>query len=149
MRILMSIQTKYARKIFSGRKQWEFRKSVPREAIGSLFPVTVVVYSAGEDRTVIGEFRVSRVVSTSFDELMRVTGAASDPNAIEWLSHYYGQRRLCNAIEVGPVKLYNEPIALSELQRRVPAFRPPQNFIYLHNHPDVDAVLRTASGETA
>ncbi len=60
IRILMSIQTRYAKKIFCGEKQWEFRKSLPRHSKDD--ELTVVVYSSGGDRAVIGEFRVGRVM---------------------------------------------------------------------------------------
>ena len=142
MRILMSIQTTYARKIFSGRKRWEFRKSIPREAAESPSPVVVVVYSSGEDRAIIGEFKIGRVVKTSFPELMRLTGMKNDADAVRWLSEYYKNRRVCSAIQVGNFRLYANAIRLDELQRRVPEFRPPQNFIYLHNHPAIDRELR-------
>lgn len=43
--ILMSIQTRYAEKIFRGEKRWEFRKSLPRHSKDD--ELTVVVYSSG------------------------------------------------------------------------------------------------------
>lgn len=87
IRILMSIQTRYAEKIFRGEKRWEFRKSLPRHSKDD--ELTVVVYSSGGDRAVIGEFRVGRVMRCPLDELMRLTGYDTDEQAVQWFSRYY------------------------------------------------------------
>ena len=143
MRILMSIQTRYARKIFAGRKKWEFRKNLPALARESRSAVTTVVYSAGEDRAVIGEFTIGRIASMSFDRLMEFTGTSQDADAVAWLRRYYGTSRQCGALEVCDARLYERPLGLRELRMQAPSFRPPQGFIYLDNHPGVERVLQS------
>ena len=141
--ILMSIQTKYARKIFAGTKKWEFRKSLPRYS--TLFPQRVVVYSAGVEKAIVGEFEVKRVVRTSFDELMKVTESDRDPKAVAWMKNYYKNKKVCGAIEVGDYQLYVNPITLLTLREAVPQFRPPQNFMYLQESHEIRQLIRVTT----
>ena len=139
IRILMSIQTRYAEKIFRGEKRWEFRKSLPRHSKDD--ELTVVVYSSGGDRAVIGEFRVGRVMRCPLDELMWLTGYDTDEQAVQWFSRYYAGRKQCGALEIlAPVR-YDQPISLARLRQSMPAFRPPQNFRYIWPDSDLAALL--------
>ena len=131
--ILMSIQTRYAEKIFRGEKRWEFRKSLPRHSKDD--ELTVVVYSSGGDRAVIGEFRVGRVMRCPLDELMRLTGYDTDEQAAQWFSRYYAGRKQCGALEI-----------LARLRQSMPAFRPPQNFWYIW--PDSDLAVQLSEVST-
>ena len=141
--ILISIQTRYAEKIFRGEKQWEFRKSLPRHSKDD--ELTVVVYSSGGDRAVIGEFRVGRVMRCPLDELMRLTGYDTDERAVQWFSHYYAGRRVCSALEIlAPVR-YGRPISLARLHQSMPAFRPPQNFWYIWPGSELAVLLNGIS----
>ena len=141
--ILMSIQNRYAEKIFRGEKRWEFRKSLPRHSKDD--KLTVVVYSSGGDRAVIGEFRVGRVMRCPLDELMWLTGYDTDEQAVQWFSRYYAGRKQCGALEIlAPVR-YDQPISLSQLRQVLPAFRPPQNFWYIWPDSELAALLNGIS----
>ena len=143
IRILMSIQTRYAKKIFCGEKQWEFRKSLPRYSKDD--ELTVVVYSSGGERSIVGEFRVGRIVRCPLDELMRLTGYDTDEQAVQWFSHYYAGRRVCSALEIlAPVR-YGRPIYLARLRQSMPAFRPPQNFWYIQPGSELAVLLNGIS----
>ena len=144
IRILMSIQTRYAEKIFRGEKRWEFRKSLPR--CRSDDKLTVVVYSSGGERSIVGEFRVGRIVRCPLNELMRLTGYDTDEQAVQWFSRYYAGRKQCGALEIlAPVR-YGRPISLARLRQSMPAFRPPQNFWYIW--PDSDLVVQLSDVST-
>ncbi|HET7301871.1 MAG TPA: hypothetical protein VFI74_00900 [Candidatus Saccharimonadales bacterium] len=127
--VLMSIVTKQATKIMDGTKKYEFRKNIPR--ISEDEALSVVVYSSQIDKAVVGRFTVSRVLREPLDTLMEATGYANDPEARQWFGKYYGDRAMCNALEVGVVERFDQPIPLDSLRAADPAFRPPQNFIYL------------------
>lgn len=129
--ILMSIQSKYVRKIFAGTKRWEYRKALPK-GHSPLFPLRVIIYSAGEDKAIVGEFIAKDVVSTDFESLMRITDCSADTEAVEWLGNYYGGRQRCGAIQVGATRKYKQPISLSMIRERWPNFLAPQNFIYFN-----------------
>lgn len=141
--ILMSIQTRYAEKIFRGEKRWEFRKSLPRYSKDD--ELTVVVYSSGGDRAVIGEFRVGHVMCCPLDELMRLTGYDTDEQAVQWFSRYYVGRKQCGALEILASVRYDQPISLSQLRQVLPAFRPPQNFWYIQPCSELAALLNGIS----
>ena len=143
IRILMSIQTRHAKKIFCGEKQWEFRKSLPRRSKDD--ELTVVVYSSGGDRAVIGEFRVGRVMRCPLDELMRLTGYDTDEQAVQWFSRYYAGRKQCGALEILASVRYDQPISLARLRQSMPAFRPPQNFRYIWSDSDLAIQLSEVS----
>lgn len=143
IRILMSIQTRYAKKIFCGEKQWEFRKSLPR--CRSDDKLTVVVYSSGGERSIVGEFRVGRIVRCPLNELMRLTGYDTDERAVQWFSRYYAGQKRCGALEIlAPVR-YDQPISLSQLRQVLPAFRPPQNFWYIWPGSELAVLLNGIS----
>jgi predicted transcriptional regulator len=114
---------------------------VPREVVTTLYPSTVVVYSAGDDQAITGEFQAGRILATSFEQLMKSTGTEKDDNAVLWLRRYYGTNKICSAIEIKSAKLYKKPITLSDIKLRIPSFRPPQNFIYLRNQPQLVDML--------
>ena len=104
------------------------------------------MYSAGEDRAVIGEFTVGRVLATDIDTLMKETGHADDPKAVAWFTRYYRDARLCKAMEAKEPVLYGEPITLEVLRSYSSSFRPPQNFIYLHRYPEIEVALKERAG---
>lgn len=129
--VLMSIRTKYASKIFAGTKKWEFRKAVPTQLVNSLFPARIVVYSSEEERAIVGDFRVGRVVRTTLQKLMAITGHADDPAAVEWFREYYRGRTTCCAIEVLEPRRYDTPFDLPSLREALGGFVPPQSFAYV------------------
>lgn len=131
----MSIQTAYVKKIFCGEKEWEFRKNILRLCEES--NSTIVVYSAGIDKAIVGEFTVKEVVKTTFEELMQLTNKADNKEAVEWLKKYYGNAKLCCAIRIGDVVQYKNPLTLQEIKKVKPNFFPPQNFVYLDSMEEV------------
>jgi predicted transcriptional regulator len=143
--IIMSIQTKYARKIFAGEKKWEFRKNLPR--ISTLFPSKVIVYSSGDEKAIIGEFTIKQIVKTSFKQLMIITNSNSDEKAIEWFSKYYKNSKVCGAIEIKEVVEYKIPISLEEIKKVDSDFRPPQNFYYLNSLVELKKLIKSKESE--
>lgn len=127
--ILMSIVTKQARKILDGSKSWEFRKNLPK--VSENTDLTVVMYSAGKEKAIIGQFSVDRTLRCPLKELLETTGYAGDPEAEAWFSDYYKERNICTALGVGEVIEYASPILLSQIKKITPSFRPPQNFMYI------------------
>ncbi|MCT4612510.1 MAG: hypothetical protein N4A47_03985 [Clostridia bacterium] len=138
-KILMSINTKYSRKIFKGTKLWEFRKAIPR--IEETDELEVVVYSSQEEKAIVGSFKAGQILRCSLDELMEKTGYSDDSDAVEWFSAYYGDRKICSAIEVIEPIEYEKPITLNEIREVIPSFRPPQNFVYITSESNLEEVL--------
>lgn len=138
-KVLMSIMTKYSNKIFNGTKLWEFRKNLPNMLEEE--KSTVVVYSSKEEKAIVGEFKVGRILKCSFHELMKITGCEDDEKAVNWFKQYYKDKELCCAIEVKEPFRYNTQISLREIQKEIPNFRAPQNFLYMIDGGDLDKIL--------
>jgi predicted transcriptional regulator len=128
--ILMSIRSKYARKILDGSKTWEYRKNAPRVS-GPMLPSTVFIYSSGEEKAIVGEFTCGNVLRAPLHDLMVQTKLAGDRSAVAWMQKYYKGAKSCSALQVSETQKYDRPLSLSELRRRVPGFRPPQSFFYI------------------
>ena len=126
-KILISIETKYADKIFSGTKLWEFRKVLPKTLTD--FGAVMVVYSSKDDRAIVGEFQVGRVLRCPIDELMIKTDSGA--NSRKWFETYYKDKALCCAMEVTSPARFKKRLTLGEIRRELPDFMPPQNFIYV------------------
>ena len=140
--VLMSIMTKYSKKIFNGTKHWEFRKNLPK--LDDEDNLTVVVYSSKTDKAIVGEFTAGRILKCSFDELMRITGNENDLEALEWFKNYYKDKEECCAIEIiNPIK-YKNPINLGTIVLNSPNFKAPQNFIYINKNDTIDILIKNS-----
>jgi len=128
--ILMSIRSKYARKILDGSKTWEYRKNAPRIP-GPLAPSTVFIYSSGEDKAIVGEFTCGNVLRAPLPDLVAKTKLSGDKDAVAWMRKYYRGIKSCSALEVSDAQKYDRPVPLEELRRYIPGFRPPQSFVYV------------------
>ena len=68
---IISIMTYYARQIFDETKLYEFRKSPLKN---ELLNKKIYVYSAKEDKAIIGYFKVSDILNGNTDEILKATG---------------------------------------------------------------------------
>ncbi len=140
--VLMSIMTKYSKKIFNGTKHWEFRKNLPK--LDDEDNLTVVVYSSKMDKAIVGEFTAGRILKCSFDELMHITGNENDLEALEWFKNYYKDKEECCAIEIINPKKYKNPINLDTIVFNNPNFKAPQNFIYINKNDTIDTLIKNS-----
>lgn len=83
--IIISILTYYARQIFDETKLYEFRKSPLNE---ELFNKKIYVYSAKEDKAIIGYFKVSDILKGNTDEILRITGYDKRNDGHEIVEYY-------------------------------------------------------------
>jgi len=141
---LLSIQTKYAKRIFDGTKTWEFRKSPPRLAEGEA--LEIVVYSSKEEKAIIGSFKAGRILRCPLAELMAATGYADDAEAVAWFASYYKGSALCSAIEIREPVRFRNPLPLQAVRARIPNFRPPQNFVYMARDSELYAYISQSEG---
>lgn len=125
--ILMSIQSYFARQIFAGAKRFEFRKSSIREQdIGK----TIYVYSAKEDRAIIGSFVVKMVHKGGLQEILRITGYDKRADKQE-IVDYYKNSAVCYALELEKVKMFAKPLTLNEMRKVEPRLQLPQYWAYI------------------
>jgi predicted transcriptional regulator len=69
MKVLLSIKPVYAEKIFSGQKQFEFRRTIFKDKRVS----KVVVYASAPVQKVIGEFEIDQILNDEIESLWQKT----------------------------------------------------------------------------
>ena len=136
--ILISIMTYYARQIFNGTKKFEFRKSPLREAD---LNKQIFVYSAKDDKSIIGSFKVKKVHHGNVNEIMKITGYDKRKDGDEILN-YFGNNSNCFALELYDVKEFSNPLTLKDLRRIDPKVQLPQYYKYIRaSSPLYEALL--------
>lgn len=125
--ILMSIMSYYARQIFDGTKKFEFRKSPLR--ISDLNK-QIYVYSAKQDKAIIGSFKVKKIHHGNVYEIMKITGYDKHKDGHEILE-YYRNTQNCYALELYDVQEFPQPLTLKQLRRLDPNIQLPQYFTYI------------------
>jgi predicted transcriptional regulator len=122
MSVLLSIKPKYADLIFSGEKQYEFRRTIFKNCKIK----KVVVYASSPVSKVIGEFEIDDILSLELSELwsetMKYAGIDKD-----FYDKYFDGKKLGYAIKIKKVTKYKQHKNLHELGIKYA----PQSFVYL------------------
>jgi len=134
MKILLSIKPEYAEKILSGDKQFEFRKSMPKEPGVK----TVVMYATKPVGKVVGEFEIEGVLSECPDDLWSLTADFAGISR-RFFNEYFSGRETAYAIKVRSARRYDSPIDLDSL---IAGGVAPQSFRYLRERRTPLPVLR-------
>ncbi len=122
MSVLLSIKPKYADLIFSGEKQYEFRR-----AIFKTRPVTkIVVYASSPISKIIGEFEIDKVLTLEIADLWSQTMKFSGINKDFYDSYFIG-KDIGHAIKVKKPKKYKVHKELKDFNIK----KAPQSFTYL------------------
>ena len=124
----MSIMSYYARQIFDGTKKFEFRKSAlkPQD-----LNKTIYVYSAKNDKAIIGSFQVEKVHKGTLDEILKITGYDTRPDRQE-IVDYYRNCQACYALQLTNVRRFSKPMTLNELRRLDKNIQLPQYYCYIY-----------------
>lgn len=123
-KILLSINPKFAKKIFNGTKKFEYRKTIFKDNNVQ----AVVVYATRPVGKVIGEFRIKSVIEDTPTIIWRKTKRHSGVSQ-EFYSSYFSGRNKGFAIEIGELTQYDQPVDLNDLNVN----RAPQSFLYLYD----------------
>ena len=121
-KVLLSIRPVFAKEIFDGNKNFEYRKVIFRRPEVK----TVVVYASAPTCRVIGEFRVAGIHEFSPEVLWQLTSGASGISEDQYRAYFRGRTR-AYAIEIGERLLYQTPKTIEEEY----GVRPPQSFMYV------------------
>lgn len=123
MNVLLSIKPKFAAAIFSGDKQFEFRRAIFKNK----HIKKVYVYASKPIGLVIGEFEIGEVITEAPDSLWNITKSASGISK-KYFDEYFEGKLVAHAIKVSSVREYAKPATLMELFN---IDRPPQSFMYV------------------
>lgn len=123
MKILLSIKPQYVEKIISGEKRYEFRKKeFKRKDID-----TIVVYSSGNVKKLVGEIKFKRILSDIPYLIWRKTHAQSGMTE-ESFMRYYMNKEKAYAIVIDTFLPYKEPV---EIEAKYPGVKAPQSYRYI------------------
>lgn len=120
---VIGIMSKYARQIMTGEKKFEFRKSPLNE---NLFGKKIYVYSAKEDKAIIGYFRVEENLHGTTKQILEQTGYDKRKDGHEIVEYFGENNPNCYALSIYDVTNFTEDLTLRDLRRVVPDVNMPQ-----------------------
>src|SRR4051812_10677748 len=97
MNVLLSIKPEFAFDIFSGRKKFEYRRTIFREPVDR-----IVVYASSPIKKVVGEFLVKDILFEDLDSLWCRTKHHSGITKEYFYSYFYDKEK-GYAIKVGKI----------------------------------------------
>ena len=121
MKIMMSIKTEYTDKIFDGIKLYELRKKTLKENVD-----TIIVYSSGKAKKVIGEFKIEKIIKDSPENIWNLGEKVLGIDKKSFFN-YFKNSQYAYAIKVKDVIKYNLPKDLSDFGIK----KAPQSFCYI------------------
>lgn len=121
MKVLLSIKPEFVERIFSGEKQFEYRKATFRQPVS-----TVVVYATQPVGKIVGEFDVGRVLYGNLVEIWEATKEQAGVSR-EFFLRYFTGRMTGYAIEVKKPRRYHDAIDPAMIEK----FTAPQSFKYI------------------
>lgn len=121
--ILLSIRSEHAKRIYSGQKPVELRKSFPRAA------KLVFLYETSPSSAVTGAFTVREAIRTTTKQAISLAAKAGIERnrAIA----YYRDQRSVWVVRIGAVVRFRNPLSLKRLRQSDYDFMVPQSFRYL------------------
>lgn len=119
--MLLSIKPKYAKVILEGKKQYEFRKSKPKEGINR-----IIFYASSPQKQVVGEAAIDQILEGTPEEIWEIAKMAAGITKKFYFSYYAGKDKAV-AYKLKDVMIYDTPKSLSDYG----ISQAPQSFIYL------------------
>lgn len=137
--IVMSIMSYYARQIFDETKGYEFRKS-PLKAQD--LDKKIYVYSAKEDKALIGYMKVSEILKGNTTQILKSTGYDVRPDGYEIVDYYGKDFQRCCALKLYDVTEFEEYLTLKDMRRIDPNINLPQYYSYIYENDPLYDVIR-------
>lgn len=119
--MLLSIKPKYINAIFEGKKQYEFRKSKPKEGVDR-----IIFYASSPRKKVVGEAAIDEILEGTPKEIWEISKNAAGITKKFYFSYYAGKDKAI-AYKLKEVVIYKEPKDLSDYGIK----QVPQSFVYL------------------
>jgi len=122
MKIILSIKPEFAKKIFDGSKNYEYRRRIFKNS-----KVThVVVYASSPVGKIIGEFEIDTILDETIKKLWLLT---KDSSGIDkgFFYKYFINRDKGYAIKIKNANLFDKEYDILERY----GVKPPQSFLYL------------------
>ena len=123
MKILLSIKPRFVEKIILGEKTFEYRKVIFKRPDVD----TLVVYSSGNVKKIVGEIKIKRVLCDSPQNIWIKTRSNSGLSEEEFME-YFKNKSKAYAIEI---ESFNAFESADTLQNKYPGIKAPQSFVYI------------------
>ena len=124
--LLLSIQPKYAKKIFDGTKCVELRRIQPQISRGDV----VVVYVSSPIKQIWGSFEVEKIIEKPIENLWQQVKNDAGISKEEF-DVYYSGATTGVGIFLGRALNIETPINLVDIKKQWEGFHPPQSYRYL------------------
>lgn len=122
MNVILSIKPEFVEKIFSGEKQYEYRKILFKQKVD-----TIYIYASRPVCKIVGEFKIDDIVYDTPENIWEMTKLQSGVTK-KFFDKYYKGKDKAIALKIKDCKEYEEEVNPESL---VPDFRVPQSFIYV------------------
>lgn len=120
--MLLSIKPKYAKVILEGKKQYEFRKSKPKNDVNR-----IIFYASSPQKQVVGEAEIEDILIGTPKDIWEIAKTAAGITEKFFFSYYAGKDKAI-AYKLKDVIVYESPKDLSDFG----ISKAPQSFVYLH-----------------
>ncbi|WP_054942600.1 ASCH domain-containing protein [Paenibacillus ihuae] len=122
MKVLLSIKPEFVKKIFSGEKKYEYRKSIFKREVES-----ILVYSTKPVGKIVGEIFIEEIL---IDEPESIWKATSEHSGISYnfFREYFENRNKGYAIKIKKAILFDIPIDPFQDDKN---FKAPQSYCYI------------------
>lgn len=122
MKVLLSIKPQFAELIFSGRKKYEFRKTIfTRRDVDK-----VIVYASYPICKVVGEFEIDGIIVDNPYSLWKKTKTYAGISR-EFFFSYFSNKKFGYAICIKNYYIYKAPLCIQSFF----SVKPPQSFAYV------------------
>lgn len=136
---IISIMTYYARQIFDETKLYEFRKSPLKN---DLLNKKIYVYSAKEDKAIIGYFKVSDILNGNTEEILKLTGYDKRPDGHEIVDYYGKNNPNCFALHLYDVTEFEEYLSLRDMRSISKNADMPQYIKFIYDNDPLYGVIK-------
>lgn len=137
--IVISIMSYYARQIFAETKGYEFRKSPLKDCD---LNQKIYVYSAKEDKAIIGYMKVSDVIKGNTNQILKATGYDIRPDKQEIVDYYGENFQRCCALKLYDVTEFDEYLTLKDMRKINPNIQLPQYYSYIYEGNPLYQVIK-------
>lgn len=138
--ILISLESRHAKNIYSGEKKIELRRRTMHVTPGT----TVWIYEKVPIGSITGKATITAVHTASPAQLWRRFGSVSGLSKTEFLTYFTGVKVACVLI-LENATLIQQPVPLAFLKDVMGNFQPPQFFVRLYGAHPVLLALQTHS----
>ena len=136
---IISIMTYYARQIFDETKLYEFRKSPLKN---ELLNKKIYVYSAKQDKAIIGYFKVSDILNGNTNEILSATGYDKRSDGCEIVEYYGKNNPNCYALQLYDVTEFKEYLSLKDMRSISKNVDMPQYIKFIYENDPLYNVIR-------